>query len=154
MAFLSHLRPNNKSKKPITKRKTFRGIKVTKATPRVATITASVATAANAPTIALRQLLVIRATRTRVNASTNSTAEARNAAITIAHCICFFLLFSVKFGSRVYAKRISSDRQAPLWHRNLEDGQVIVRIGPHKLCRFLGTVVKYHLDRACSAHHM
>src|SRR5713101_4154290 len=89
MAFLSHLRPNNKSKKPITKRKTSRGIKVTKATPRVATITDSVATAANAPNRALRQLLVILATRTRVNASTNSTAEARNAAMTIAHCICF-----------------------------------------------------------------
>src|SRR5207237_2387971 len=98
MAFLSHVRPNNKSKKPITKRKTSRGIKVTKATPRVATITASVATAANAPTIALRQLLVILDTRTRVNASTNSTAEARNAAMTIAHCISYFLLFSVRFG--------------------------------------------------------
>src|SRR5438309_4505552 len=101
MAFLSHLRPNNKSKKPITKRKTFRGIKVTKATPRVATITASVATAANAPTIALRQLLVIRATRTRVNASTNSTAAARNAAMTIAHCICYFSPVLCKIRARM-----------------------------------------------------
>src|SRR5947209_19608627 len=53
-------------------------------------ITASVATAANAPTIELRQLTVIPATRTSVNASTNSTDAARNAAITIAHCIYFF----------------------------------------------------------------
>src|SRR6266567_7963433 len=90
MAFLSHLRPNNTSKKPITKRRTSRGTKVTKATPRVATITASVATAANVPTIALRQLTVIPATRTSVNASTNSTAAAINAAITIARCIYFF----------------------------------------------------------------
>src|SRR5260221_3629901 len=90
MAFLSHLRPTNKSKTPITKRKTPMGIKVTKATPRVAMITASVATAANAPTIELRQLTVIPATRTSVNASTNSTDAARNAAITIAHCIYFF----------------------------------------------------------------
>src|SRR3989440_3206239 len=90
IAFLSHLRPNNKSKKPITKRRTSRGINVTKATPRVAMITASVATAANAPTIELRQLTVIPATRTSVNASTNSTDAARNAAITIAHCIYFF----------------------------------------------------------------
>src|SRR5437879_12705733 len=66
------------------------GINVTKATPRVAMITASVATAANAPTIELRQLTVIPATRTSVNASTNSTDAARNAAITIAHCIYFF----------------------------------------------------------------
>src|SRR5258706_14574377 len=97
MAFLSHLRPNDKSKKPITKRKTSRGPSVTRVTPRVAMITASVATAANAPTMALRQFTVIPATRTSVNASTNSTAEARNAAITIAHCICFFLLFSLSF---------------------------------------------------------
>src|SRR6266852_2427491 len=90
MAFLSHLRPNNKSKKPITERKTSRGTYVIIATPRVAIITASVATAANAPTIALRQFTVIPATRTSVKASTNSTAEARNAAITIAHCISFF----------------------------------------------------------------
>src|SRR5579863_1834477 len=96
MAFLSHLRPNNNSKKPITKRKTSSGINVTKATPRVPTITPSVATAASAPTIALRQLVVILATRTRVNASTNSTAEARNAATTIAHCISYFLLFSMR----------------------------------------------------------
>src|SRR6266446_17962 len=98
MAFLSHLRPNNKSKKPITKRKTAMGTSVTKVTPRVAMITASVATAANAPTVALRQFTVIPATRTRVNASTNSTAEARNAAMTIAHGMCCFLLFSLKFG--------------------------------------------------------
>src|SRR3979411_116371 len=97
MAFLSHLRPNNKSKKPITKRRTSRGIKETKATPRVAIITASVATAANAPTIELRQLMVIPATRTSVNASTNSTDAARNAAITIAHCISFFSFSSVFF---------------------------------------------------------
>src|SRR2546428_14113625 len=42
MAFLSHLRPNNNSKKPITKRKTSSGINVTKATPRVPTITLEV----------------------------------------------------------------------------------------------------------------
>src|ERR1700736_3157940 len=109
MAFLSHLRPNNKSKKPITKRKTPMGIKVTKATPRVAIITASVATAANAPTIELRQLMVIPATRTSVNASTNSTDAARNAAITIAHCIYFFsfsyLLTHYFFPMRQYSLR-------------------------------------------------
>src|SRR5216684_3476296 len=123
MAFLSHLRPNNKSKKPITKRKTFRGIKVTKATPRVATITASVATAANAPTIALRQLLVILATRTRVNASTNSTAEARKAAMTIAHCMCCFLLLSVKFGLACLGEMV---RQFPGSHEPTHKCQAMV----------------------------
>src|SRR6266487_1819764 len=123
MAFLSHLRPNNKSKKPITKRKTSRGIKVTKATPRVATITARVATAANAPNKALRQLLVILATRTRVNASTNSTAEARNAAMTIAHCICFFLLFSLKFGLACLGEMV---RQFPGRHEPTHKCQAVV----------------------------
>jgi hypothetical protein len=63
---------------------------VTKATPRVANDHRERRDGANAPTIALRQLTVIPATRTSVNASTNSTAAARNAAITIAHCIYFF----------------------------------------------------------------
>src|SRR5258708_31663534 len=98
MAFLTHLRQNKKRKKQTTKRRTSRGTYVIIATPRVAMITASVATAANAPTIELRQFTVIPATRTSVNASTNSTAEARNAAITIAHCICFFSCSLCKTG--------------------------------------------------------
>src|SRR6266849_6940505 len=112
MAFLSHLRPNSKSNKPITKRKTPMGIKVTKATPRVAMITASVATAANAPTIELRQLVVIPATRTSVNASTNSTDAARNAAITIAHCISFFLLHTTPGSSELVRQFPGSDELA------------------------------------------
>src|SRR5713226_350128 len=118
MAFLSHLRPNNKSKKPITKRKTPMGIKVTKATPRVAIITASVATAANAPAIELRQLTVIPATSTSVNASTNSTDAARNAAITIAHCISFFSFHSI---GRSFSPPFcvhGTEHSVPLHHRS------------------------------------
>src|SRR5437763_5929904 len=63
------------------------GTYLTIATPSVATISASVATAANAPTRALRQLIVTPTTSTIVNASTNSTAEARKAAIRTAHCM-------------------------------------------------------------------
>src|SRR5579864_5891721 len=50
-------------------------------------MTASVAAAANAPANELRQFMVTPTTRTIVNASTNSTAEARNAAAMTAHCI-------------------------------------------------------------------
>ena len=104
---------------------------MTKATPRVVTITASVATAANAPTIALRQLLVILATRTRVNASTNSTAEARKAAMTIAHCMCCFLLFSVKFGLACLGEMV---RQFPGSHEPTHKCQaMVVRRGSREL---------------------
>src|SRR3984893_14084412 len=88
------------------------GIKVTKATPRVAIITASVATAANAPTIELRQLMVIPATSTSVNASTNSTDAARNAAITIAHCISFFLLHNTPGSSELVRQFPGSNEPA------------------------------------------
>src|SRR5690349_17519561 len=62
-------------------------------TPKTATITARAAMAASVPTIALRQLIVTPTTRTIVKASTNSTAEARNAPTATAHCIRFILLF-------------------------------------------------------------
>src|SRR5207237_1426596 len=57
---------------------------------------ASTAAAPSAPRIALRQVVVMLATSTSVNASTNSTAEARKAAITIAHCIGVFLLLKTR----------------------------------------------------------
>src|SRR5512133_615992 len=59
----------------------------TSATPSVPMMSARVAAAANAPARELRQLMVTPTTRTIVNASTNSTAEARNAAVNTAHCM-------------------------------------------------------------------
>src|SRR2546430_9090347 len=59
-------------------------------------MTASPAATPSAPRIALRQVGVMPATSTSVNASTNSTAEARKAAITIAHCIGVFLLLKTR----------------------------------------------------------
>src|SRR5216684_7535047 len=86
MDFLSHLRPNKIKMTPTTRRKIPIGTYCTSATPRVATINASVAAAARAPASELRQLIVTPTTSTIVNASTNSTAEARNEAKTTAHC--------------------------------------------------------------------
>ena len=72
---------------PMTRRSRSIGTHWTIATPRVATSRASVAAAAKAPSSALRQLTVTPTTRTMVNASTNSTAEAKNAAVATTHCI-------------------------------------------------------------------
>src|SRR5258706_14587246 len=87
MAFLSHFRPNNTRIIPTTRRRTTIGTYSTSATPSVPTITARVTAAAKAPTSELRQLIVTPTTSTIVSASTNSTAEARNAAVAIAHCM-------------------------------------------------------------------
>src|SRR5580700_7301729 len=70
---------------PTTKRSTGSGTYWTSATPSVPMISASVAAAANAPSRELRQLIVTPTTRTMVNASTNSTAEARKAATNTGH---------------------------------------------------------------------
>src|SRR5207249_11080738 len=83
MAFLSHFKPNRIKIIPTTRRKSLMGTHLTSATPRVAIITARVAAAAKAPSSELRQLIVMPTTSTIVNASTNSTAEARNAAVAI-----------------------------------------------------------------------
>src|SRR5579859_5368581 len=72
---------------PTTRRRVSIGTYLTRATPSVATISASVAAAKNAPASELRQLMVTPTTSTIVNASTNSTAEARNAAERTAHCM-------------------------------------------------------------------
>ena len=72
---------------PTASRRISIGTYLTSATPSVATISASVAAAANAPASALRQLIVTPTTSTMVNASTNSTAEARKAAVRTAHCM-------------------------------------------------------------------
>src|SRR5216683_57171 len=90
MAFLSHFKPKRIRMIPTARRKSLIGTHLTSATPSVATITASVAAAANAPSSELRQLIVTPTTSTMVNASTNSTAEARNAAVAIAHCMQLF----------------------------------------------------------------
>src|SRR5579883_1601274 len=87
MAFFSHLRPKRIRIIPTTRRSTSRGTNWTIATPKVAIIAASVAVAANAPASELRQFIVTPTTRTIVKASTNSTAEARNAAEATAHCM-------------------------------------------------------------------
>src|SRR5947209_6183155 len=87
MAFLSHLRPKRMRIIPTASRRISIGTYLTSATPSVATISASVAAAANAPTSELRQLIVTPTTRTIVKASTNSTAEAKNAAVATAHCM-------------------------------------------------------------------
>src|SRR5436305_1807057 len=72
---------------PTTRRRTSKGTNWTRATPSVATISASVTAAANAPASELRQLIVTPTTRTIVKASTNSTAEAKKAAVATAHCM-------------------------------------------------------------------
>src|SRR5579883_2696813 len=87
MAFFNHLRPKRIRIRPTTRRSTSRGTKRTSVIPSVATITASVAAAANAPASELRQFIVTPTTSTMVKASTNSTAEARNAAEATAHCM-------------------------------------------------------------------
>src|SRR5579859_524700 len=85
IAFLSHLRPKSTSSRPMTKRSACSGMKRTMAVPKMATSTASTAAAAAVPTQALRQLIVTPTTSTMVKASTNSTVEARKAAIKTAH---------------------------------------------------------------------
>ncbi len=72
---------------PMIRRSASIGTHWTIATPRVATSRARVAAAARAPSSALRQLTVTPTTRTMVKASTNSTAEAKNAAVATTHCI-------------------------------------------------------------------
>src|SRR5260370_31191217 len=87
MAFFKHFNAKRSKRIPKTRRSTSRGTHWTSATPSVATSRASVATAAKAPSSALRQLTVTPTTRTMVKASTNSTAEAKNAAVKTTHCI-------------------------------------------------------------------
>src|SRR5260370_2976061 len=97
MALLSHFKPKRIRMIPTARRKSLIGTHLTSATPSVATITASVAAAANAPSSELRQLIVTPTTSTMVNASTNSTAEARNAAVAIAHCMQLFSYSDVEW---------------------------------------------------------
>src|SRR5713226_2247449 len=87
MAFFNHFNPKRSKSVPMTVRRISRGTHWTSATPRVATSRARVAAAAKAPSSALRQLTVTPTTRTMVKASTNSTAEAKNAAVKTTHCI-------------------------------------------------------------------
>src|SRR5207248_10789285 len=82
-----HFEPKRRRSVPMTVRSTSSGTHWTSAVPSVATSRASVAAAAKAPSSALRQLTVTPTTRTMVNASTNSTAEAKNAAVATTHCI-------------------------------------------------------------------
>src|SRR2546422_8189254 len=87
IAFFNHFKPKRRRSVPMTVRSTSSGTHWTSAVPRVATSRASVAAAANAPSSELRQLTVTPTTRTMVNASTNSTAEAKNEAVATTHCI-------------------------------------------------------------------
>src|SRR6266567_279094 len=81
MAFFNHFNPKSSRRMPMTRRSASIGTHWTSATPSVATSRARVAAAAKAPSSALRQLTVTPTTRTIVKASTNSTAEAKNAAV-------------------------------------------------------------------------
>src|SRR5712691_4318289 len=92
MAFFNHFNPKRSKSVPMTVRRISRGTHWTSATPRVATSRARVAAAAKAPSSALRQLTVTPTTRTIVKASTNSTAEAKKAAVATTHCIEKLLL--------------------------------------------------------------
>src|SRR5437660_1577764 len=87
MAFFNHFNPKSSKRMPMTRRSASIGTHWTSAVPSVATSRASVAAAANAPSSELRQLTVTPTTRTMVNASTNSTAEAKNEAVATTHCI-------------------------------------------------------------------
>src|SRR6185437_15010175 len=64
----------------------------TSAVPNTPTSAVSARAAAAVPANALRQLMVMPTTSTIVNASTNSTADARNAATNTAHCVPISLL--------------------------------------------------------------
>src|SRR5215471_8423647 len=81
----------------MTVRSTSSGTHWTSAVPSVATSKVSVAAAARAPSSALRQLTVTPTTRTMVNASTNSTAEAKNAAVATTHCMEMLLRLAAVF---------------------------------------------------------
>src|SRR5260370_14124178 len=114
MAFFSHFRPKRIRMMPTKTRKSLRGTHLTSATPSVPTMTASVAAAANVPTSELRQLMVTPTTSTIVKASTNSTAEARKAAIATAHCMQYspVLLYGVPPGVKPLHRH-------QLYHRNV-----------------------------------
>src|SRR5260370_15440977 len=95
IAFFNHFNPKRSRSVPMTRRSASRGTHWTRAVPSVATSRARVAAAAKAPSSALRQLTVTPTTRTIVKASTNSTAEAKNAAVATTHCIEWLLLGSL-----------------------------------------------------------
>src|SRR6266436_6767075 len=88
MAFLNEFSTKSRRRRLMRRRSGSIGTHWTSATPRVATSRARVAAAAKAPSSELRQFMVTPTTRTIVKASTNSTAEARNAAEATAHCNC------------------------------------------------------------------
>src|SRR5271157_4833463 len=110
--FLSHLSPKRTRSTPTARRREPIGTSRTRAVPRTTTITAKAASAIPVPAKALFQLIVTPITRTIVNASTNSTAEARNAARKMARR--FELTQSPQLAGSLQAHHTIPDQRKPV----------------------------------------